>query len=80
MVRITKANSIEYILKFFFIENIRELVNTVRTEIGALIDGDQKNSKDKIESSDNNEKSTSLNNQNINISAVNTRQAKKKSR
>ena len=40
-----------------FFQNIRELVNTVRTEIGALIDADRNNVKEES-------------NQNINLSAL----------
>jgi hypothetical protein len=47
----------------FLFQNIRELVNTVRTEIGMLIDADRNNLKEHIISSSNK-------NQNINLSAL----------
>jgi hypothetical protein len=47
----------------FLFQNIRELVNTVRTEIGVLIDADRNNLKEHIISSSNK-------NQNINLSAL----------
>jgi hypothetical protein len=54
-----------------FFQNIRELVNTVRTEIGALIDADRKNTK---EESINQHFPETINmasgNQNINLSAL----------
>ncbi len=69
-------------LFFNFLKNIRELVNTVRTEIGALIDADRNNPNEQIISLNTKEKSTKYNfskkitdNQNINLSA-----AQKKSR
>jgi len=41
MVRMTRTIK-KIILSCFLFQNIRELVNTVRTEIGALIDADRK--------------------------------------
>ncbi len=68
-------------------QNIREFVNTVRTEIGELIDADRNNPKEQIISSNDKEESINQNfskeltfisdNQNINLSAL---KKKKKSK
>jgi len=62
MVRMTRRIK-KIIFSRCFFQNIRELVNTVRTEIGALIDADRNNRKEHIISSSNKSK-------NINLSAL----------
>jgi len=63
-----------------FFQNIRELVNTVRTEIGALIDADRNNSKEKSINHHFSKKITfASDNQNINLSALKTKSKKKRS-
>jgi hypothetical protein len=62
-----------------FFQNIRELVNTVRTEIGALIDADRNNAK---ENSINQHFPKTItfasDNQNINLSALKKKGKSKK--
>jgi hypothetical protein len=63
-----------------FFQNIRELVNTVRTEIGALIDADRNNAKESSYTNQHFPKTITFasGNQNINLSALKKKEKSKK--